>query len=83
MKLGLYQTRLGTPSSSVVYPLPGLQARDRFRSERQEGGDNVTSHLVPLAPATLDEGDYEGYNASVRDNADGTYDLSYVPELAG
>ena len=75
---------LASPPSPVVYPLlPWLQARDMRGYERRQGGDGVTSHLVPISPATFVEDGCEGYAAIVRDNADGTYNVSFVPELAG
>lgn len=80
---GLYRTYLDTPSASVLCPLPWPKARDRSFNELQQGGDNVTSHLDPIIPASLDQGRHEGYFATVRDNADGTYDVSYLAKIAG
>ena len=51
--------------------------------ERWQNGDGVTSHLAPVSPATFVEDGCEGYAATARDNADGTYNVSFVPELAG
>eukprot|EP00903_Cladosiphon_okamuranus_P013779 g12825.t1 len=60
-----------------------VKARDKHGYERHRGGDEVTSYLIPIAPATSDEVLLQGYVATVHDNSDGTYNLSYLPELAG
>eukprot|EP00752_Nemacystus_decipiens_P008994 g8029.t1 len=67
---GQYQAVAGETGSYFV------QARDKH-------GNEVTAQLVPITPATFVEDGSEGYGATIRDNADGTYNVSFVPELAG
>ena len=59
------------------------QTRDKHGHEQRQGGDMVTSNLVPIAPASSGEGRHVGYVVTARDNEDGTYDLSHLPEVAG
>ena len=64
--------------------VPFAQARDKNRLDRLEGGDDVTTYLVPVEPATRAESQHhEGYAGTIVDNEDGTYDVSYNAELAG
>ena len=70
-------------ATSAVRP-NRAQARDKNRLDRLEGGDDVTTYLVPVEPVTRAESQrHEGYAGTIVDNEDGTYDVSYNAELAG
>ena len=53
-----------------------IQVKDTFNNLRLQGGDNFTAQLSKtLAPIVL--------SASIVDNADGTYQVSYLPKIEG
>ncbi|EKX41487.1 hypothetical protein GUITHDRAFT_74711 [Guillardia theta CCMP2712] len=53
-----------------------IQVKDTFNNLRLQGGDNFTAQLSKsLAPIVL--------SASIVDNADGTYQVSYLPKVEG
>ncbi|CAN0209714.1 unnamed protein product, partial [Ectocarpus sp. 12 AP-2014] len=75
---GVFQAVAGSSQTFRV------QARDKNHFDRLEGGDNVTTFVVPVEPARWEESQrHEGYAGTVVDNEDGTYDVSYNAELAG
>ncbi|CBJ28503.1 conserved unknown protein [Ectocarpus siliculosus] len=75
---GVFQAVAGSSQSFRV------QARDKNHFDRREGGDNLTTFLVPVEPAAWEESQrHEGYVGTVIDNEDGTYDVSYNAELHG
>lgn len=60
-----------------------LQAPDNEESQGLQGGEDVTVFMVPIAPSSPEEDRIEGFMGNVRDEGDGTYDVSYDPEIAG
>uniref|UniRef100_A0A7S0EWB6 PA14 domain-containing protein n=1 Tax=Hanusia phi TaxID=3032 RepID=A0A7S0EWB6_9CRYP len=53
-----------------------IQVKDTFNNLRLEGGDNFTAQLSKsLSPIVL--------SASIVDNTDGTYQVSYLPKIEG
>ncbi|CAB1118564.1 unnamed protein product [Ectocarpus sp. CCAP 1310/34] len=75
---GVFQAVAGSSQTFRV------QARDKNHFDRLQGGDSVTTFVVPVEPARWEENQrHEGYAGTVVDNEDGTYDVSYNAELAG
>ena len=71
------------PSVSNVRNTRNLQAPDKEESQVLQGGEDVTVFLVPIEPSSPEEDRSEGYIGNVRDEGDGTYIVSFLPEIAG